>query len=234
MAWDWMEVSRYADSNGYQGDGERTMWPWRDWVVRAFNENLPYDQFTVWQLAGDQLPDATRDQKLATGFCRNHPINGEGGRISEENRIEYVFDMTETMGTVWLGLTLTCTRCHDHKFDPVWKKDYFGLFAFFNQTPVTGGGGDPQTAPVLELSTPEQTEKIAKLDADFAAAAAEIKAEDSGLGEALEKNPKMADVLKTPPEKRSRQQYEDLYKGFEKDAPAYAALAKKLRDLADQ
>ncbi len=234
MAWDWMEISRYADSNGYQGDGERTMWPWRDWVVRAFNENLPYDQFTVWQLAGDQLPDATRDQKLATGFCRNHPINGEGGRIAEENRIEYVFDMTETMGTVWLGLTLTCTRCHDHKFDPLSKKDYFGLFAFFNQTPVSGGGGDPQTAPVLDMSTPEDAAKLAVIDKSFAAAVAEIKVEDDGLGEALEKNPKMADILKTAADKRSRQQFDELVKGFEKDAPAYAAVARKCRDLSDQ
>ena len=234
MAWDWMEVSRYADSNGYQGDGERTMWPWRDWVVRAFNENLPYDQFTVWQLAGDQLPNPTRDQKLATGFCRNHPINGEGGRIAEENRIEYVFDMTETMGTVWLGLTLTCTRCHDHKFDPLSKKDYFGLFAFFNQTAVSGGGGDPQTAPVLDMASPEQTEKLAAIEKSFAAAAAELKAADDDLGEALEKNPKLGDVLKTPAEKRNRQQFEDLSKCFEKDAPAYAAVAKKCRDLSDQ
>ena len=107
MAWDWMEVSRYADSNGYQGDGERTMWPWRDWVIRAFNENLPYDRFTQWQLAGDLLPEGPRDARLATGFLRNHPINGEGGRIAEENRVEYVMDMTETVGAVWLGLTFT-------------------------------------------------------------------------------------------------------------------------------
>ena len=117
MAWDWLDAARYADSNGYQGDTERTMWPWRDWVVRAFNDNMPYDQFTVWQLAGDLLPNATKEQTLATGFNRNHMINGEGGRIPEENRIEYVFDQTETTGTVWLGLTLTCSRCHDHKFD---------------------------------------------------------------------------------------------------------------------
>ncbi|MCA9161997.1 MAG: DUF1549 domain-containing protein, partial [Planctomycetales bacterium] len=94
MAWDWLDAARYADSNGYQGDGERTMWPWRDWVVDAFNRNLPYDQFTVWQLAGDLLPDATFEQRLATGFCRNHMINGEGGRIAEENRVDYVMDMT--------------------------------------------------------------------------------------------------------------------------------------------
>ena len=153
MAWDWLDAARYADSNGYQGDGDRTMWPWRDWVVEAFNRNLPYDQFTIWQLAGDLLPAATFEQKLATGFCRNHMINGEGGRIAEENRVDYVMDMTETMGTVWLGLTLNCCRCHDHKYDALSQKDYYGLFAFFNQTPVTGGGGDPQTAPNLEIPT---------------------------------------------------------------------------------
>ena len=110
MAWDWMEAARYADTNGYQGDNTRTMWPWRDWVVRAFNANMPWDQFTVWQLAGDLLPDATDEQKLATGFLRNHPINGEGGRIAAENRVDYVMDMSETTGTVWLGLTMNCCR----------------------------------------------------------------------------------------------------------------------------
>ncbi len=154
MAWDWLEAARYADSNGYQGDNERTMWPWRDWVVRAYNENLPYDQFTVQQLAGDLLPGANSDQILATGFNRNHMINGEGGRIAEENRVDYVFDMTETMGTVWLGLTLNCCRCHDHKFDPLTQEDYYRLTAFFNQTPVTGAGGNAQTPPVLEVATP--------------------------------------------------------------------------------
>ena len=135
MAWDWLDAARYADSNGYQGDNERTMWPWRDWVVKAFNENLSYDKFTIWQLAGDLLPDATDEMRLATGFCRNHPINGEGGRIPEENRVDYVMDMAETMGTVWLGLTLNCCRCHDHKFDPLEQKDYYQFTDFFNQTP---------------------------------------------------------------------------------------------------
>ena len=147
MAWDWLDAARYADSNGYQGDSERTMWPWRDWVVAAFNRNLPFDQFTVWQLSGDLLPDASFEQRLATGFCRNHMINGEGGRIPEENRVDYAMDMSETMGTVWLGLTLNCCRCHDHKFDPLKQTEYYQLLAFFNQTPVDGGGGDPQAAP---------------------------------------------------------------------------------------
>jgi hypothetical protein len=151
MAWNWLDAARYADSNGYQGDRERTMWPWRDWVVDSFNDNLPFDQFTVWQLAGDLLPNATVDQKLATAFCRNHMINGEGGRIAEENRVDYVMDMSETMGTVWLGLTLNCCRCHDHKFDKLKQREYYQFNDFFNQTPVNGGGGDPHTAPVMSV-----------------------------------------------------------------------------------
>lgn len=108
MAWDWLDAARYADTNGYQGDGERSMWPWRDWVVQAFNNDMPFDQFTVNQIAGDLIPKAHPDQVLASGFNRNHMINGEGGRIAEENRVEYVFDQTETTSTIWLGLTMTC------------------------------------------------------------------------------------------------------------------------------
>lgn len=167
MAWDWLDAARYADSNGYQGDRERTMWPWRDWVVEAFNRNLPYDEFTIDQLAGDLRPGATFDQRLATGFCRNHMINGEGGRIPEENRVDYVMDMTETMGTVWLGLTLNCCRCHDHKFDPLSRRDYYGLFAFFNQTPVNGGGGDPQTPPILTVYSAEQQSRLERITAEL-------------------------------------------------------------------
>jgi hypothetical protein len=164
MAWTWLDAARYADSNGYQGDNERTMWPWRDWVIDAFNSNMPYDQFTIWQLAGDQLPNATFEQKLATGFLRNHMINGEGGRIAEENRVDYVMDMTETTGTVWLGLTMNCCRCHDHKFDPLMQRDYYSLSAFFNQTPVDGGGGNPQTPPVLEAPSSEQRRHASEIE----------------------------------------------------------------------
>jgi mono/diheme cytochrome c family protein len=162
MAWDWMEAARYADSNGYQGDSERTMWPWRDWVVRAFNENMRYDAFTLWQLAGDLLPNPTPEQQLATAFLRNHPINGEGGRIAEENRVDYVMDMTETTGTVWLGLTLNCCRCHDHKYDPLLQTDYYRFSGFFNQTPVTGAGGDPQMPPRIELPQGSELETLEK------------------------------------------------------------------------
>lgn len=175
MAWDWLDAARYADSNGYQGDADRTMWPWRDWVVEAFNRNLPYDQFTIWQLAGDLLPEATFEQKLATGFCRNHMINGEGGRIPEENRVDYVMDMAETAGTVWLGLTFNCCRCHDHKFDPLTQRDYYRMFAFFNQTPVDGGGGNPWTPPVLDTATPDQRRQIDECEARVSAIEAALK-----------------------------------------------------------
>lgn len=163
MAWAWLDAARYADTNGYQGDSERTMWPWRDWVVQAFNENLPYDQFTLWQLAGDLLPESSHQQKLATAFNRNHMINGEGGRIAEENRVEYVMDMTETMGTVWLGMTLNCCRCHDHKYDPILNREYYQLFAFFNQTSVNGAGGNAQTPPVLQSPSPQQRQAVEEL-----------------------------------------------------------------------
>ncbi|MCA9195847.1 MAG: DUF1549 domain-containing protein, partial [Planctomycetales bacterium] len=172
---------RYAETNGYQGDRERTMWPWRDWVVQAFNNNLPFDEFTVWQLAGDLLPEATFEQKLATGFSRNHMINGEGGRIAEENRIEYIFDQMETVGTVWMGLTLQCCRCHDHKFDPFTRREYYQFFAFFNQTPVNGGGGDPQTAPVIEAPTDEQRAQLEELATSIDALAKGVETTEGSL-----------------------------------------------------
>ena len=168
MAWPWLNAARYADSNGYQGDGERTMWPWRDWVVDAFNRNVPWDDLTIWQLAGDLLPNATMEQRLATGFLRNHPINGEGGRIAEENRVDYVMDMTETTGTVWLALTFNCCRCHDHKYDSLTQEEYYQLSAFFNQTPVNGGGGNPRTPPVLAVASGERKAREAALEKEIA------------------------------------------------------------------
>ena len=133
----WLDLSRYADSHGYQDDRPRTMWPWRDWVVDAFNENLPYDQFATWQLAGDLLPDPTYEQQLATGYNRNHAITQEGGVIPEEYLAEYAADRTNTFATTFLGLTVECARCHDHKYDPISQKDYYQLFAFFNNIPET-------------------------------------------------------------------------------------------------
>jgi hypothetical protein len=138
MAADWLDLARYADTYGYQADVERDMSPYRDWVIGAFNANLPYDQFLTWQLAGDLLPNATREQRLATAFNRLHRQTNEGGSIDEEFRTEYVVDRVNTFGTAMLGLTLECARCHDHKFDPITHRDYYSLFAFFNNIDESG------------------------------------------------------------------------------------------------
>ncbi len=138
MAVDWLDAARYADTNGYQIDRDREIWAWRDWVINAFNENKRFDQFTVEQLAGDLLPQPTLNQRIATGFNRNHMINEEGGIIPEEFLAEYASDRLETTATVWLGQTFNCTRCHDHKFDPLTQKDYYSLKAFFHNVPELG------------------------------------------------------------------------------------------------
>ncbi len=142
MALHWLDVARYADSYGYQDDNVRGQWPWRDWVIHAFNKNLSYDKFLTWQLAGDMLPSATKEQILATAFNRNHKFTEEGGVIEEEYRVEYVTDKTNTFGKGVLGLTVECAKCHDHKYDPVAQKEYFSLFAFFNNTFEKGYEGD--------------------------------------------------------------------------------------------
>ncbi|MFZ2276744.1 MAG: PSD1 and planctomycete cytochrome C domain-containing protein [Prosthecobacter sp.] len=175
-AWDWLDAARYADTNGYQGDPERTMWPWRDWVVKAINENMPYDRFTIWQLGGDLLPNATPEQKLATGFNRNHMINGEGGRIAEETRVENVMDRVETTSTVWLGLTMGCSKCHDHKFDPLTMRDYYGLYDVFNQTSEDGIGRSGQAAPAMDMSTPAELERVKTTTEKVKQVAAEVEA----------------------------------------------------------
>jgi hypothetical protein len=146
MAIAWMDVARYADSHGYQDDGYRTMWPWRDWVIHAFNQNYPYSNFLTWQLAGDLLKAPTKEQLLATGFNRNHKITQEGGIIDEEYRIEYVTDRTNTFGKAFMAITLECSKCHDHKYDPVSQKDYYSMFAFFDKVPEKGLVGDIQLA----------------------------------------------------------------------------------------
>ncbi|MBV8315854.1 MAG: PSD1 domain-containing protein [Planctomycetaceae bacterium] len=245
MVWEWLDAARYADSNGYQGDAERTMWPWRDWAIEALNRDLPFDQFTVWQLAGDLLPGSGVEQKLATGFCRNHMINGEGGRIAEENRVDYVMDMAETAGTVWLGLTFNCCRCHDHKYDPLTQRDYYSLFAFFNQTPVTGGGGDPQTPPVIELPSREQTTKLEALDASLREAMKAVEAMEQQLfphpsGTPASASPKttvlkseVVALLDVPAGRRDRGQLEQTEKQWEAAEPAFAAQLKAQRAALD-
>ena len=138
MTKDWLDVARYADSHGYQDDSYRTMWPWRDWVIHAFNQNIPYDQFLTWQIAGDLMPNANKEQLLATAFNRNHPITQEGGVIDEEYRSTYVTDRTNTLGKGILGITLECAKCHDHKYDPFSQKDYYSVYAFFNNVNEKG------------------------------------------------------------------------------------------------
>ena len=138
MAMDWLDLARYADTYGYQADVDRDMSAYRDWVIRAFNDNLSYDQFLTWQLAGDLLPNATREQRIATAFNRLHRQTNEGGSIEEEFRTEYVVDRVNTFGTAMLGLTMECARCHDHKFDAITQRDYYSLFAFFNNIDESG------------------------------------------------------------------------------------------------
>lgn len=163
MAVSWMDVARYADSHGYQDDYYRTQWPWRDWVIHAFNQNMPYDQFITWQLAGDLLPDPTKEQILATGFNRNHKITEESGAIDEEYRVMYAVDRTNTLGKAMLGITLECAQCHDHKYDPISQKEYYQVFAFFNNVAEKGieeaspgfSKKSPAKLPLMEITEGE-------------------------------------------------------------------------------
>jgi hypothetical protein len=197
MASRWLDAARYADTNGYQSDGERSMWRWRDWVIDAFNRNMPFDQFTVEQLAGDLvakseeagsqevrkgifrdswIPASKRDRIIATGFNRNHRGNAEGGIIAEEYAAEYVVDRVDTTATVWLGLTMGCARCHDHKYDPLTQRDFYSVFAFFNDVPENGHavkiGNSP---PVLTAPTAAQERELANLEGKLAAAEAHLR-----------------------------------------------------------
>lgn len=173
MAYPWLEAARYADSNGYQSDGERHMWRWRDWVIEAFNSNMPFDQFTIEQLAGDLLPQPTQAQVVATGFNRNHRGNSEGGIIPEEFAAEYVIDRVDTTATVFLGLTAGCARCHSHKYDPLTHQQFYQLFAYFNNIPEYGKarrqGNSP---PFIKAPTREQEPRLRQLDGELATAKA--------------------------------------------------------------
>ncbi len=168
MAERWLDAARYADTNGYQYDAERFMWRWRDWVIEAFNRNMPFDRVTVEQIAGDMLPGATLDQKIATGFNRNHRGNAEDGIIPEEYAVEYVVDRVETTSTVFLGITLGCARCHNHKYDPFTQKEFYQVFSYFNNVPELGRamkyGNSP---PLVTAPTREQQASLAKLVAQI-------------------------------------------------------------------
>jgi uncharacterized protein DUF1553/uncharacterized protein DUF1549/concanavalin A-like lectin/glucanase superfamily protein/cytochrome c len=165
LAVPWLDAARYADTHGYHIDSHRGMWPWRDWVIAAFNRNLPFDRFVVEQLAGDLLPDATRDQKIASGFNRNHMINFEGGAIADEYQVEYVIDRVEATSSAFMGLTMGCARCHSHKYDPITHKEFYQFYAFFNNVPEKGlDGRTGNAAPFLMLPSPAQEALLAEID----------------------------------------------------------------------
>ncbi|MDQ1472795.1 MAG: hypothetical protein QOJ99_4275, partial [Bryobacterales bacterium] len=177
MAMQWLDLARYADTHGYHIDSHREMWHWRDWVINAFNRNVPYDQFTIEQLAGDLIPNATVEQKLASGFNRNHMINFEGGAVPEEYQVEYVVDRLEATSTTWMGLTVGCARCHDHKYDPIPQKDFYRFFAFFNNVSEKGlDGRNGNAEPYLQLPSAEQKTRLEELKEA-------IKAHESALPE---------------------------------------------------
>ena len=184
MARYWLDAARFADTNGYQYDLEREQWVWRDWVIHAFNANMPFDQFTVEQIAGDLLPDATNQQKLATAFHRNHPITIEGGVIDEEYRTEYVVDRVVTTSTVWMGLTMLCCRCHDHKYDPISQREFYQFFAFFNQVPERGLNG---FNPKLQVDSPLRAAAVARIDEQLATVQLLLRDATEGIDEDLEK-----------------------------------------------
>jgi hypothetical protein len=192
MAVDWLDAARFADTNGYQVDRDRELWPWREWVVGAFNRNLPFDQFTIEQLAGDLLPNPTLEQRVATGFHRNHMLNEEGGIIAEEFLAEYTADRVETTAAVWLGQTFNCARCHDHKYDPFTQRDFYAMKAFFHNVPERGVGiysnhVRVNAPPFMKLPAPEVEAKIAGLNAKVKALDEQIAAlsgaSSAGLGE---------------------------------------------------
>src|SRR5581483_11321885 len=172
MAMDWLDDARYADTNGYQNDFARTMWPWRDWVINAYNRNQPFDRFLVEQLAGDLLPNATLEQRIATGFNRNNRTVTEAGSIDEEWRVENAVDRVETTAAVFLGLTMGCARCHDHKFDPISQKEFYQFFAFFNSVNEKGVYTETRgnVPPLVSLPSAEDKEKLKQLDAAVAEA----------------------------------------------------------------
>jgi len=180
MALPWLDAARYADSNGFQQDGDTWQWMWRDWVVKAINDDMPFDRFSIEQLAGDLLPDATTDQKIASGFNRNHLLNGEGGAIPEEQRFNNLFDRVDTTCTTWLGITMACAQCHDHKYDPFTRHDYYALLDAFNRVPESGmptrySARIRVAPPVVEVPSAADAKRLADLEAAMKAGEKESK-----------------------------------------------------------
>ncbi len=188
MAMHWLDGARYADTNGYNNDETRTMWPWRDWVIRAFASNMPYDRFITEQLAGDLIPNATLDQKVASGFNRNHVLTTEGGIIEEEYHVEYVADRVHTTATVFLALSMQCARCHDHKYDPITQKQYYQFAAFFNNVPdkIVPYSKGRMAEPLLKVPSPAQQEELTSIDAQTARIATELAAREKNIDSVIE------------------------------------------------
>jgi hypothetical protein len=230
MALPWLDAARYADSNGFQQDGDTYQWVWRDWVVKALNADMPFDQFSIEQLAGDLLPNATNDQKIATAFNRNHLLNGEGGAIPEEQRFNNLFDRVDTTATTWLGLTVACAQCHDHKYDPITQRDYYSLMAAFNQVPESGvpGGGPGRirvAPPLLELPTEENRKELARLEEEQKKAEAEgdakkrfddelAKWEPTVTPETPDVSRDLLPILRTPEAQRTEDERKRLKNGL--------------------
>ncbi|MGV3774058.1 MAG: PSD1 and planctomycete cytochrome C domain-containing protein, partial [Verrucomicrobiales bacterium] len=227
----WLDQARYADSNGYSIDSPRSIWKYRDWVIDALNRDVPFDQFTIDQLAGDLLPDATLDQKIATGFHRNTMINEEGGIDKEQFRIESILDRVNTTGSVWLGLTVACSQCHDHKFDPISQKEYFELYAFFNNV----------DEPSLEVATEEEKQKRDKIRAEQKELNEKLKTFEKenakgfdqwlGSGDATERTPEIRKVLNIANDKRTDKQKRALLEAYLNEQPGYQDLKKQLAAL---
>jgi hypothetical protein len=252
VALPWLDAARYADSNGFQQDGDTWQWMWRDWVVKAYNADMPFDQFTIWQIAGDLLPDATVDQKIASGFNRNHLLNGEGGAIAEEQRFNILFDRVDTTTTNWLAMTMACAQCHDHKYDPITQRDYYRLLDAFNHVPENG---TPQffssrvrvANPVLELPTEENQKRIADFDAQIAAMDAELapllnaafEGWKVGIGNELKEDPRdlpesVAAKLRKPKKERSDEEEKSIELELRKhfDDKVRQSLAEKFPGIS--
>lgn len=258
MALPWLDAARYADSNGFQQDGDTYQWIWRDWVVRALNADMPFDEFSTDQIAGDLLPNATTNQKIASAFNRNHLLNGEGGAIPEEQRNIILFDRVDTTATTWLALTVACAQCHDHKFDPITQRDYYSLMAAFNQVPESGvpGGGPGRirvAAPFIELPTDENKATIARLEAELKSAETEANSPKRFDAELAKWEPTVTaetpgidrsvlPILREEPEQRTKEEAAQLKRTlrnhFEKKVwPAIAAkdpALKRATELKDQ
>jgi hypothetical protein len=253
MALPWLDAARYADSNGFQQDGDTWQWIWRDWVVKALNADMPFDQFSIEQLAGDLLPDATNDQKIATGFNRNHLLNGEGGAIAEEQRFNTLFDRVDTTSTTWLGLTMACAQCHDHKYDPLTQRDYYALLDTFNRVPESGmptkfSARIRVAPPVLELPSAEQVQRLAELEAAMKSGEARARpvldalyaawktglSSDGELADGADLSRSLTPLLRKPENERTEDEKKSIERQLREhfEARVKAALVKDLPEVA--